>query len=78
MALEEKRVLRSVNVLYDRAAIDVVWLDQVSRDDGTVIASTPHARAYTAECRAQFIEDLSPYENATAYAELAWGAQETL
>jgi len=50
MALEERRILASVELLYPTRTIHVKWLNQVVRtDDGVVIMETPHRCAYVAE-----------------------------
>lgn len=69
MALSEQRVLKSVEVLPQAAAVNVLWEDQVLRD-GEVIATTPFRCAYTQEQKDRF---LSEVEGAINYiVALGW------
>ena len=69
MALTEERVLGSVQILPQQAAVNVEWHDLIKRD-GEVISKTNHNKAYTAE---QYHDFLAEVEGAEAYiAVLGW------
>jgi hypothetical protein len=67
----EKRVLKSVRTIPGLKGIEVEWADQVIRDNGEVIASSPWNRAYGQFDREQFLLDMADEPTATAYADLA-------
>ena len=67
----EKRVLSGIRVLPNINCIEVEWADQVIRDNGDVIASTPFNRAYGKFDRAQFLLDMASEPTAVTYADLA-------
>jgi len=69
MALTEKRVLKSVEILPTQSAINVQWTDQILRD-GEVISEQPHRKAYAQEQAGEFAEEV---EGAADYmAALGW------
>ena len=67
----EKRVLKGVRLLPGVKGAEVEWTDQVIRDDGSVIASTPFNRAYSQYDREQFLADMAGEPTAVTYADLA-------
>lgn len=67
----EKRVLKSVRTLPGLKGCEVEWTDQVVRDNGDVIASTPFNRAYGQYSREQFLLDMADEPTAVTYADLA-------
>ena len=67
----EKRVLKSVRTFHQMKCAEVEWLDQVVRDNGEVIASTPWSRAYSQYDREQFLQDMADEPTAVTYADLA-------
>lgn len=67
----EKRVLSGVRVLPSVKGIEVEWADQVVRESGEVIASTPFNRAYGQYDREQFLLDMADEPTAVTYADLA-------
>ena len=67
----EKRVLKSVKTLPGLKGCEVEWADQVIRDNGEVIASTPWNRAYGQYDREQFLADMADEQTAVTYADLA-------
>lgn len=67
----EKRVLKSVRTLPGLKGVEVEWADQVVRDNGDVIASTPFNRAYGRYDREQFLLDMADEPGAVSYADLA-------
>lgn len=67
----EKRVLKSVRTLPGLKGCEVEWTDQVIRDNGDVIASTPFNRAYGQYDREQFLLDMADEPTAVTYADLA-------
>lgn len=67
----EKRVLKSARILPGLKGCEVEWADQVIRDNGEVIASTPFNRAYGQYDREQFLLDMADEPSAVTYADLA-------
>lgn len=67
----EKRELKSVRTLPGLKGCEVEWADQVIRDNGDVIASTPFNRAYGQYDREQFLADMADEPTAVTYADLA-------
>lgn len=65
--LEEKQVLKSVEVLEQANTINVLWENQILRD-GVVISSTNHRCAYGVGQRERFEADLG--ESSLKYVNL--------
>ena len=65
--LTEQQVLKSVEVLAQANAINVLWEDQILRD-GEVVSASNFRRAYGAGQREQFESDLGV--DASKYVEL--------
>lgn len=73
--LEEKKVLKSVEVLAQANAVNVLWENQILRD-GVVISTTNHRCAYGAGQEEMFVTDLG--DEATKYVGLIdWTVVET-
>lgn len=72
--LTEQQILKSVEVLAQTNAINVLWEDQILRD-GEVISVSNFRRAYGAGQRVQFESDLGA--DASKYVELIdWNKEE--
>lgn len=70
MALTEKRVLKSVEILNESNMANVVWEDQILRD-GEVITAMPFRRSYSQADAELFQADLG--DDAQKYlATLGW------
>ena len=69
--MKEVRNLNTVTVKAANSAVEVSWIDNVVRDDGTVVASTPFNRAYGQFDREQFLIDMAGEPTAVTYADLA-------
>ena len=57
MALSEQRILKSVEILPTQNSINVLWVDQVLRDE-EVIAETNHRKAYSAAQKDDFLAEV--------------------
>ena len=67
MALEEKRVLKQVNILPEQNSINVQWADQILRD-GEVISEKFHRSAYSLQQKDRFSHDVEGAEKFLAAA----------
>jgi len=69
MALTEQTILKSVEVLPEQSAVNVMWENQILRD-GEVISAAPHRKAYGQEQKDEFLTEV---EGASAYVTiLGW------
>lgn len=71
MALTEKRVLKSVEILHDRGLAQVAWADQILRDD-EVISEVMHRKTYSVEDVDAFMAEVDGAAN--YLAALGWDA----
>lgn len=74
MSIQEVKVLKSVEVLPQVNAVNVLWENQIVKD-GEVIASNMHRCAYSKGQREQFLQDI---EGAEKYVGLIDWTQDEL
>jgi len=74
MALTEKRVLKSVEILPSSGTAQVAWADLIIRDDDeeNPVSEGVHRRAYTVDDREAFMAEVEGAENYVA--ALGWAA----
>jgi len=57
MVLSEQRILKSVEILPAQNTVNVLWVDQVLRDE-EVIAETNHRKAYASDQKDDFLAEV--------------------
>jgi hypothetical protein len=62
MALTEARILKSVEVQVTTKTANVLWADQILRDD-VVISETNHRKAYTENQKDEFMTEVEGAES---------------
>ena len=69
MALEERKILASVDIQPTSNTVNVRWDNQILRD-GVVVSTTPHRTAYSVDQKDAFLAEV---EGADKYiAALGW------
>lgn len=62
MSLTEQRILKQVAILPTQAAVNVQWALQILRD-GEIVSETYERKAYTADQKAEFLEEVPGAES---------------